>query len=335
MKLDIYNHVWPPLFVEHLKRGGTEHPLLKRVLKFQNLYDMDARRRLMDRYDGYCQVLSMAGPPIEDFGPPDKSLEFARVANDGLAELCRKYPDRFPGFIASLPMNNPQAAVTEIGRAIDQLGACGVQIFSNVLGRPLDEPEFFPIFAETAARDLPIWLHPIRPASFADYPTETKSKYEIWFMFGWPYETSAAMARLVFSGLFDKLPDIKVIAHHMGAMLPFFAERLSTGYDELGSRSPGEGYEELLASMKKRPVDYFRMFHADTALFGARAATLCGLDFFGADQCLFATDFPFDPEGGELFVRDTIRVLDSLDIAETDRAKLYQANARRLLRLSS
>jgi aminocarboxymuconate-semialdehyde decarboxylase len=86
--------------------------------------------------------------------------------------------------------------------------------------------------------------------------------------------------------------------------------------------------------MKKRPVDYFRMFHADTALFGARAATLCGLDFFGADQCLFATDFPFDPEGGELFVRDTIRVLDSLAIPETDRAKLYEANARRLLKLN-
>jgi aminocarboxymuconate-semialdehyde decarboxylase len=333
MKLDIYNHVWPPTFVDYLRADGSDHPLLKRAMKFKMLYDMDARRRLMDRYGDYRQVLSMSGPPIEAFGPPDKSPEFARVANDGMAELCRKYPDRFPGFIASLPMNNPDAAVEEIGRAVGGLGACGAQIFSNVLGRPLDEPEFFPVFQAMAARDLPLWLHPDRGAAFADYPTEKKSKYEIWFMFGWPYETSAALARLVFSGLLDKLPGIKIIAHHMGAMLPYFAERLSTGYDELGSRTPDEDYASLLANMKKRPVDYFRMFHADTALFGARAATLCGLDFFGVDHCLFATDFPFDPEGGDLFVRETIRVLDSLEIAESERAKLYEGNARRLLRL--
>jgi aminocarboxymuconate-semialdehyde decarboxylase len=337
MRLDVYNHVFPPRFVECIDLMAPNKAALARMMSFQALHDVDARLKLLERFDDYQQVLSLSGPPIEFFAGPDASAELARVANDGMARICASHPDRFPGFIASLPMNNPDAAVREIDRAIGELGACGVQIFSNVNGRPLDAPEYFPVFARCADLDRPIWLHPDRPPSFSDYPAEKKSFYEIWFVFGWPYETTAAMARLVFSGLFDRLPDIKIIAHHMGAMIPYFEGRIGPGYDELGTRTPDENYAPLLERMRRkgrRPIDYFRMFHADTALFGAAGATRCGLDFFGVDHCVFATDFPFDPEGGTMYIRETIRVLDGLDLAPRDRAKVYEGNAKRMLNLA-
>ena len=170
-------------------------------------------------------------------------------------------------------MNSPDGLLTEARRAVDELGACGVQIFSNVNGKPLDAPEVLPLFDVMAELDLPIWIHPARPASHADYPTEEKSKYEIWWTFGWPYETSAAMARIVFAGLFDKHPNLKIVTHHMGGMIPYFEGRVGPGWDQLGSRTSDEDLTVVLERLKKRPYDYFKMFYADTAVFGARAAT--------------------------------------------------------------
>ena len=217
-------------------------------------------------------------------------------------------------------MNHPEESVAELERAVNDLGAVGAQIFSNVNGLPLDDARFSPLF-ETADRlRCPLFLHPARGAKFPDYPGEDKSKYEIWWTFGWPYETSAAMQRLVFSRLFDRLPDIRIVAHHLGAMIPYFEGRVGYGLDQFGSRTADENYEALLASMPKRPYDYFKMFWADTAVFGSRAATECGLKFFGTDQVMFASDAPFDPEGGSMYIRETIKVIDRLEISDAERA---------------
>ena len=169
-------------------------------------------------------------------------------------------------------------------------GARGFQIFTNVAGQPLDAPEFAPLFEDAARRDILILMHPARGADFPDYKTEAKSKYEIWWTFGWPYETSAAMSRIVFSGMFDRFPHLKIVTHHMGGMIPYFEGRVGYGWDVLGSRTSDEDYVSLRQSMKKRPVDYFRNFYGDTALFGGQAATRCGLDFFGVDHAVFASE---------------------------------------------
>jgi aminocarboxymuconate-semialdehyde decarboxylase len=270
-------------------------------------------------------------PPLEILGGPGRTPDLAREANDGLAELVANH-DRFVAFGAALPMNNPDAAARELERAIDELGARGVQMHSNVGGRPLDSPEFRPLFDALAQRDAVLWLHPSRDASFADYPVENRSLYEIWWTFGWPYETSVAMARLVFDGLFDRHPDFRIIAHHMGAMIPYFEGRVGYGWDQLGTRTSDEDYFSLVESMPKRPLDYFRLFHVDTALFGAFAGMRCGLDFFGADRVLFASDMPFEPSPG-LYARETIRGIERLGLDEADREKVYSGNARRLLGL--
>jgi aminocarboxymuconate-semialdehyde decarboxylase len=250
-----------------------------------------------------------------------------------MAELCRDHPGRFPTFIASLPLNNPDASMRELQRAITQLGARGIQLFSNIDGKPLDLPEFAPLFAAMAAHDLPIFLHPARGADFADYRTEQKSKYEMWWTFGWPYETSVAMGRIVFAGIFERHPDIRIVAHHYGAMVPFFEGRAGPGLDQLGARTSDVDYRAELGHLTRRPIDYFHMFYADTAVFGSRAATECGLAFFGADRTLFASDAPFDPEKGPMYIRETIRILDELACSEDDRAKIFHRNAERLLRL--
>src|SRR5207302_7390661 len=140
-------------------------------------------------------------------------------------------------------------------------GARGVQVFTNVDGRALDGEEFRFLFQVMSENDLPIWLHPARGANFPDYLTEDRSLYEIWWTFGWPYETSVAMARLVFSGVFDKFPELKIITHHMGGMIPYFEGRVGHGWDQLGTRTSDVDYVALRQSMKRRPIDYFRNFH--------------------------------------------------------------------------
>ena len=120
---------------------------------------------------------------------------------------------------------------------IKDLGARGVLIFTNVAGEPLDEPKFEPIFATMAELDLPIWLHPARTAAMPDYPAEKKSRFEMWWCFGWPYETSVAMVRMVFAGLLDRYPKLKIITHHLGGMIPFFDGRVGPGLKVLGQRT--------------------------------------------------------------------------------------------------
>jgi aminocarboxymuconate-semialdehyde decarboxylase len=139
------------------------------------------------------------------------------------------------------------------------------------------------------------------------------------------------MARLVFSGLLDKLPDLKVLAHHLGAMVPFFEGRVGPGWDQLGKRTSDEDYSVVLEGLKKRPLDYFKDFYADTAVFGSRPATECGLAFYGVDKVLFASDCPFDPERGPGYIRDTIAILESLNLSEQDMEKICFRNAQALL----
>lgn len=334
MKIDIFNHIIPRKYFDKMVRISPKgKDMQKRVRQIPSMVDLEERFRTMDQFPNYVQVICLANPPLEVLGPPPVSTEMAKLANDSMAEFTRKHPDRFPGFIASLPMNDPEGLLAEAERAIKDLGAVGVQVYSNVLGRPLDKPETMPLFDLMAKLDRPIWIHPGRGADFPDYKRETKSHYEIWFVFGWPYETSAAMAHLVFSGLFDRHPNIKIITHHLGGMIPYFEGRVGPGWDQLGTRTSDEDYFLLLNKLKKRPLDYFHMFYADTALFGAREATVCGLKFFGSEKILFASDSPFDPEKGPGYIRSTIEVIESLDITPAERSAIYEGNARRLLKL--
>src|SRR5712664_3596521 len=193
MKIDIFNHVMPVPYLDMMKQHLKDQGILKRMSNLRMLWDIEARVQMLDeKFPDVQQVLTLSLPSPELVGGLELSPELARIANDGMAGMVAKWPKKFPAFVASLPMNNMPAALDEMERAIAKLGARGVQICSSVNGRPLDEPE------------VPIWMHPARPATRADYVGEQKSKYEIWQVLGWPFETSVAMSRMVFSGMLVK-----------------------------------------------------------------------------------------------------------------------------------
>jgi predicted TIM-barrel fold metal-dependent hydrolase len=326
--VDIYCHIFPDKFFQEMNRIAPKLGNIgARLRGVKKLFDLDERFREMDRFGDYREIISLPNPPIEDFATGDIGMALARIGNDAMAELCAQHPRRFPTFVAAVSMTDVEGSVQEARRAVTELGAGGIQIFTNIAGKPLDDPSFEPIFKTMAELDRPIWLHPARTAAMTDYASEPKSRYEMWWCFGWPYETSVAMVRLVFSGVFDRYPGLKIITHHLGGMIPYYDGRIGPGMQVLGSRTLDEDYSKVLSSLKRPHLDYLHDFYGDTALFGGGIqAVRCGLEFFGAEHVVFATDTPLGP------IAPTIEVIRRLDISENDRYKIYCGNAERLLK---
>src|SRR4029077_1949574 len=249
MRIDAYTHFFPQKYFQRLTDAKVRD-MARRVREAPAIHDVDVRRKVVDSFPDYKQIICVALPPIGTWTPADKAEEVARIANDGLKELCDKYPDQFAGFVAEVPLTAPDAGARESERAIKELGACGVQIVTNVNGKPLDRPEFVPFFEKMNALKMPVWVHPTRTAKTPDYATEEKSLYEIWWTFGWSYETAAFMARMVFSKTLDKFPDLKIIVHHFGGIVPMLEGRIGPGWDQLGARTSDEDYVSLRKSMK-------------------------------------------------------------------------------------
>ena len=325
--IDIYCHIFPERFFQEMIRVAPNLTNIgQRLRNVKKLFDLDLRFGEMDQYGDYRQVISLPNPPIEDLAGGETGLALARIGNDAMAELAQKHPDRFAGFVAAVSLTDVDGSIAETRRAVGDLGACGIQVFTSIAGRPLDDAAFRPVFAEMAKLDLPIWLHPARTAGMSDYAAEPKSRFEMWWCFGWPYDTSVAMSRLVFSGLFDRHPAIKIITHHCGGMIPYFDGRIGAGMEVLGSRTSDEDYSKILPNLKRPHLDYFRDFYGDTAMFGGKYGIACGLEFFGPDKIVFATDTPLGP------IKPTIEAIDRLELDDADRRKIYVGNAEKLLK---
>lgn len=335
-RIDISAHILPKRFFDAMVAVAPPgFYMQKRVSSIPTLVDLNARFRVLDQFPDYVQILSLALPPIEAVAPVGKSAELARIANEELAALVARYPDRFVGAVAALPLNDVLATLHELDHAVTRLGLRGVQLFTHVNGMPLDAPALLPVFEAICALDVPIWLHPARGATPPDYPHEAKSLYEIWHVFGWPFDTTIAMTRMIFGGLLDRFPTLKVITHHLGGTVPFLESRIKNAYDQLGARTVDEDYAALLRTLTKHPHEYYRMFFADTALYGSPPALECGLAFFGSEHVLFGSDMPFDAEGGSRYIRQTLRAIDEMTATPQEKERMLHGNAARLLRLDS
>jgi aminocarboxymuconate-semialdehyde decarboxylase len=331
MRIDAYTHFMPSRMFKKLVDSGYPD-IGKRMREVPCIHDLDERRRVVDMFKDYAQILSYPMPPLEMLAKGDGAQveADAKLINDEFVEICAKHPDYFPGWVAQGALGAADAGVAEAQRAIKN-GALGVQIYTNVAGKPLDDPAFEPFFAAMEKLDKPIWLHPARGANFADYASEKKSRFEIWWAFGWSYETAAAMARLVFSRLMDKYPNLKVITHHFGGIVPMLEGRIGPGWDQLGARTSDEDLTVLLKQLKKRPLDYFKhTFYADTATFSAKPAMNAGFDFYDLDKIVFASDCPFDPEKGTMYTRDTLRLIEERDMPKADKDKVWHGNLERI-----
>lgn len=309
MKIDIFAHILPE---RYLKLYSQKNPAVLKEVEARNrcIVDLDVRLRWMDRYPDVIQVLTVSQPPLEKFVGPKDAIELAKIANDEMAELVEKYPNRFIAAAACLPMNDVDAALKETDRAIKELGLKGVQIYSKVAGETLDNPKFRPLFAKMALYNLPIWVHPT-----------TVQDLDTGGLLGWPFETSAAMYRLVLSGIFNEFPDIKFITHHAGAMIPTFGQRLRWLL-----------YQSRVPLGLKNPVDHFRKFYGDTALYGSTAGLMCAYEFFGADHLLYGTDAPLGPKFG--LVQETIESVQRMSIPDADKEKILSRNAIEMLSLA-
>jgi len=331
MKLDCFSHILPERYYSLLtKKAPGGHHLENLNRSLPTITNLEERFRLMDKYDDYKQVLTISSPSVESMVGPGDAVALSKLANDELADLVAKHPDRFVAGVATLPMNNVDAALNELDRSITELNLRGILLYTPINDKPLSSPEFHPIYKKMADYDLPIWIHPHRTHRTADYASEEMSKYLIYSTFGWPYETTAAMARLVFSGIFDECPNIKFLTHHCGALVPYFKDRIAQFCREADELL----HANFMKRLKRPPLAYYRMFYADTAVSGNTSALMCGHSFFGAERMLFGTDMPHDAEKGNFLVRETIRSIEEMDITESEKKDIFEHNARRILHLS-
>jgi predicted TIM-barrel fold metal-dependent hydrolase len=331
MKIDIFTHVMLKKYRQALYKYANKFATEKAVQdRRPTLTDNEARLGKLDGYEDLVQILSTTMPPIEEIVGPEEAAELARICNDEMAEMVAQNPKRYLAAIANLPLNNMDAALKEAERTIKKLGFKGIQIYTRVNGKPPSADEMMPLYELMCHFDLPIWIHPMRSSNQPDYTTETLSYNQLFSIFGWPYDTTAAMSRLVFAGIFEKFPTIKFITHHCGGMVPYFSDRIVVHYNNGLQRLGAEHFPGLT----KHPIDYFRMFYADTALDGnSNYALECGLAFFGEDRVLFGTDMPYDVESGGVSIRETIKAIDNMKVSESAKKKIYEGNARRLLHL--
>lgn len=330
-KIDAFCHIIPPKYKLWFTKIVRQHDLEKITAATPTLTDMQQRFRVMDKFPGLRQILTISAPALEEVSDPTEAILLTRIANDEMAELIEKYPDRFVGGVASVAMNDIDDTLIEIDRAINELKLKGIQIFTPMNGEPIDQEKFIPVFEKMASYNLPIWIHPRRNRVCPDYVGEEKSKYSIYSILGWPYETSAAMIRLVMSGVLERLPALKIITHHCGAMIPYFASRIALSYSYTGELS----IEKLIqrGTISRNPMEYLKLFYADTALHGNTSALNCGIAFFGVDHIIFATDMPYDPEGGVRTIRDTIKAVEEINITLADKQKILSNNILNLINL--
>ena len=330
MKIDIFTHIMPERYKKAVYKYQDLFVTERNVqANRQALWEHDRRERILDEFGDITEVLSITMPPLELIVGPKEAADLARMGNDEMAEIVAKNPRRYIAAIANLPMNNMDATLKEAERAIKELGFKGVQVYTSVQGKPLSSEELMPLYELMVKLDLPIWIHPYRGPVTVDYPTETQSTNQIFSIFGWPFDTTAAMVRLVFAGVLEKYPTIKFITHHLGGMVPFFADRIIAHYDNGLQRLGAKHFPGLT----KHPIEYLRMFYGDTALNGNPWALRCGFEFFGEDHVVFASDTPYDVENGRLSMKTAIDAIEAMGVSETARQKIYEGNARRLLHL--
>lgn len=326
MKIDIYAHLIPPRLKDLMfKKQKTIQELQTNA----GVHDLETRFRIMDKFPDVMQVLTVPGATVDELAEPGGAVDLARKVNDEMAELIFKYPDRFAAGVAVLATSNIDASLKEIDRAVNDLKLRGILLRIPINGKPVDRPEFLPLYEKMCQHNLPIWWHPSSSPKKADYPDEAESKYIIWHLWGLVWETTVSMTRLVFSGVMEKFPKLKIITHHCGAMVPYFADRIVNHYNMHEMRNKANYNVGLTA----HPIEYFRRFYNDTGLVGNTPGLMCAYHFFGADHLLFGSDAPFDPQFGAYGTRRTIEAIEQMDISDAEKKQIFEDNARKLMRL--
>lgn len=326
MIIDFYSHVCPRNLMDAL---AEEYPSHESAALFRKpyLYDVQKRVAFMDEVGIDTQVLVMVRPPMWLGMPREVMYRMLRTAHDGIAAMVEAQPGRFVGVAVAPRVDD--TILEELRRAWDELGLRGVLIFSNIEGGPVDTDEMWPLYDECERQGQPIWVHPQHTDH--SYPWIKESLLDR--SLGWPFDTSLAMARLVYGGVLERHPELKVITHHLGGMVPYFGARLEAFDAEIAEYSALALTKEKAADLPRPVGEYFRRFYNDTAISYAPGSLECGVAYFGDDHVLFGTDFPMGSASGEEWTRDILRAIDDANLSSHARERILGGNAKAMLGL--
>jgi aminocarboxymuconate-semialdehyde decarboxylase len=278
--------------------------------------DPEARIKVMEKYGIHMQVLTQTTPILVGLSA-EEAAEVCRISNDAIGKICRSYPDKFIPF-AYVSLLDVEQAVYELDRAVNEWGCRGVIIGTNHANKGVDDPQNKPFYEKVCEHDIPVFLHPMNWTSY----NLVEEDPAVMRLFGWPFDTTIALLRLIVSGTMERHPTLKVVTHHLGGgMFPFFSNRFNIKL------------EKLKKDMKKPLSESLDRVYGDTAVDGTAAALPCGHAFFGTERMLFGTDYPFSPEKGEVYLRENLGIIEDWDLPEEDKAKILGENAKSLLKL--
>lgn len=324
MRVDVHTHHYPPEFFRLIERGRSDFsfatdPTGRRIIRYKGsrffgitpaMTDVGKRIADMDRVGIDVAVLSLSTPNVY-FAAPAEQPEVARMVNDAYAEEIAKRPDRLMGF-ASIPMDDPDAAVRELHRAIEELRLNGVILLSNVNGRALTDPRHRPFLEEAHRMRVCVFLHPMLPAA-----AEPFGEYVLGPIVGFPFDTTLAVARLCYSGVLRDLPGIRWIVAHLGGAVPYLMERMDNGWRD---------FAETKANIDELPSTYLKRLYYDTVSFSPPALRFVhGL--VGADHMLMGSDYPHLLGS----IDRAVSTIAELDVPPEDRDAIFSGNALRIL----
>jgi aminocarboxymuconate-semialdehyde decarboxylase len=321
--IDFHNHFYPKQYIQALQSGPSnikvsfdseKNPLLYypgdyNIIVKEHM-DTDLRVKVLKEVGIDKQILSFTTPGTH-IETPERSVELARMVNDSFAKIMAEHSDHFMA-LATLPLNDPQASVVELERAFNNLGFRGVTVFSNINGTSLSDQSFWPLYEKANDLNAVFYIHP-------SFPVGVEAMTEYWLMplVGFTFDTTLAAAKLVFSGVAEKFPQIRWVLAHLGGAIPYLAERLDRGY---------YAFQDCREHIDKPPSVYLKDFYYDTVNFDLKALQLA-IDFAGADHLVAGSDYPHQIGSLEKMV-DSI---EKLNISSKDKEAIYGANAIRLL----
>lgn len=281
--------------------------------------DPEVRLELMDKYDVDVQALSQTTPVLLGQTAED-AAELCRISNEDNYALCKAYPDRFVN-ICILSLLDVKEAMKELERCINELDCRGITLATNYKGKGLDAPEFFPIYEKIIEHDLPILLH---GTHWESYPLVTmEDGWRMMHVWGWDFDNTQAVWRMIFGGVLDRFPTMKLVTHHLGNFIPYWRRRIECNFNKF-----------LRDQLPRHISEYWGNIYGDTAMDGEMAAFPCGYAFFGSERMLYGSDYPFGAEAGEDFIRENLNCVKAMAIPPEEKKKILGGNAKKMLKIT-